>query len=339
VLVEVTRGAGHESLHRGHLALMHPDGTLESTLGDAGFLTSMRSSAKPFQAVPLITSGAADHFSFTEKEVAIACGSHHGETEQTETVAGMLKKIGLGPGALKCGLHKPFSAGSQELMDEGGQPRVLQNNCSGKHASMLAMAVHLKAPTGTYDQPDHPVQKLIRDCVSEFSGVPASRISLGVDGCGVPVFSLPISAMALMAARLVAPPKWFSSGMRNACHRIVSAMTSYPEMVGGHFQSLDTDLMKWTSGALISKSGAEGVYLAGIRPGGRWPDGLGLAFKIEDGDKANRARGAVALEALRQLGLLDKVTLKNMGTYLHSSVRNNRGEKVGLVRTTFVLPI
>ena len=135
-------------------------------LGTPETVTYLRSSAKPFQAIPLIASGAADRFGFTEKEIALACGSHSGEPIHTELAASMLKKIGLGPDALKCGTHEPFSAEeTRRLRESGKAPNVLQNNCSGKHAGMLALAVHLRAPTETYDHADNPVQLAITRAV------------------------------------------------------------------------------------------------------------------------------------------------------------------------------
>src|SRR6478672_1985535 len=150
-LVEVRRGGITESRHRGHVVAIEPDGNVVAQLGVPETVTFLRSSAKPLQALPLLVSGAADAFGFTDREVALACASHNGEPIHTEIVASMLKKIGLTPDALKCGTHEPFSPEvNRELRARGEAPNVLQNNCSGKHAGMLALAVHLGAPTETY---------------------------------------------------------------------------------------------------------------------------------------------------------------------------------------------
>src|SRR6267143_3484822 len=152
-LVEVTRGAITESRHRGHVVAVEPDGNIVAYLGAPETVTFLRSSAKPHQAIPLITSGAADRFGFTEKEIALACASHSGEPIHTELALSMLKKIGLGPEALKCGVHEPFSTEeARRLRERGEAPNVLQNNCSGKHAGMLALALHLRAPRESYNQ-------------------------------------------------------------------------------------------------------------------------------------------------------------------------------------------
>src|SRR5262249_48606394 len=152
-------------------------------LGSPEVVTYVRSSGKPFQAIPVITTGAADRFGFNEQEIAIACGSHSGEPLHVETVLSMLGKIGLDGSALKCGVHIPFNAAAAaELGRSGRSPSALQNNCSGKHAAMLALARHLGTPTETYDEPDHPVQKMITKVVADFSDVPIEKIEMGTDG-------------------------------------------------------------------------------------------------------------------------------------------------------------
>ncbi|MDX6385716.1 MAG: hypothetical protein QOK48_3289, partial [Blastocatellia bacterium] len=161
-LVEVWRGPIVESRHRGHLTAVDGLGRTIAALGRPETVTYVRSSGKPFQAMPLVVSGAADHFGFTEQEIAIACGSHSGESIHVDTVRSMLAKIGLNEGALKCGVHEPFSAEvARELTRNQQSPNVLQNNCSGKHAGMLALALHLGAPTESYDEMSNPVQQAI----------------------------------------------------------------------------------------------------------------------------------------------------------------------------------
>lgn len=338
-LVEVRRGSITESRHRGHVVAVDGDGQIVARLGAPETLTYLRSSAKPFQAIPLVHSGAAARFDFDEREIAVACASHSGEPVHVETVAGMLRKIGLDESALKCGTHEPFSSEeTKRLRERNEQPNVLQNNCSGKHAGMLALALHLGAPTETYDQPDNPVQLEIGHTVEQFSGVPLEDIAVGVDGCGVPVFGVTVRAMALMYARLVAPPGEWDEEIRAACERIVKSMTAYPEMVGGTTERLDTEMMRATGGALISKVGAEGVYTVGVLPSAVWPRGLGLALKIEDGED-RRSRPTVVIESLRQLGVLSGDAYEAVKPYSRFPVRNHRGEEVGEVRAAFELEL
>lgn len=338
-LVEVTRGAITESRHRGHVIAVEPDGRIVAFLGAPETVTFLRSSAKPHQAVPLITSGAADHFDFTQQEIALACASHSGEPIHTEVAASMLRKIGLSPADLKCGVHEPFSPDvARELRERGEEPNVLQNNCSGKHAGMLALAKFLGAPTEDYDRPENPVQIAIGETVAQFSDIELENISIGIDGCGVPVFGITVKGMALMYARLVAPPHAFDEPTRKACNRIVSAMTSFPELIGGTKDRLDTEMMRATGGSLVSKVGAEGVYTAGVLPCEVWPKGLGLAVKIEDGDD-HRARPTVVIESLHQLGALSEEARDAVSRYAFFPIHNRRAEVVGEVRAVFALNV
>lgn len=336
-LVEVRRGPIVESRHRGHVAAVDGDGHLAASIGEPETVTYLRSSAKPFQALPLVTSGAADRFGFTEIELAVACGSHSGQDIHAETVAGMLRKIGLDESFLKCGVHEPFDRETAErLRVRGEQPSVVRNNCSGKHMGMLALALQLGAPPEIYDHPDGPVQRAILRAVSQLSGVAVEDIAVGTDGCGVPVFGMSVRAMALMYARLVAPPAEFDGTTRRACERIVAAMTARPEMVGGTTERFDTEVMRAARGRVVSKIGAEGVYTAGVLPCEAWPRGLGLAFKIEDGED-RRARSTIAIESLRQLGVLDKNVREALAAYSSFPVKNHRGDIVGEIQPSFEL--
>lgn len=338
-LVEVWRGPIVESLHRGHLVAVDGAGQIVAELGAPQTVTFIRSSGKPFQTIPLITSGAADRFGFTDQEIAIACGSHSGEQIHVETVQSMLKKIGLGENALKCGVHDPFSIEvSKELARKQQRPSVLQNNCSGKHAGMLAVAKHLGAPIESYDEPSHPLQQLILHTVSKFSGIPEEQIFIGTDGCAAPVFGVPVRAMALMYARLVSPSADFEQPVKDAGRRIVEAMIRFPEMVGGSKDRLDTEMIRAGNGRLISKIGAEGVYTVGVLPSADWPNGLGLALKVEDGDD-RRARPPAVIEALRQLGVLSESEITALASYAPTPITNRRGDRVGEARAAFSLNI
>jgi L-asparaginase II len=336
-LVEVRRGAITESRHRGHIAAVTSDGKVVSYFGVPETVTFLRSSAKPLQSIPVLASGAAERFGFTEREVTLACGSHSGEPIHTEIASEMLRKIGLGPEALKCGTHEPYSVEvARKLRESGEQPNVLQNNCSGKHVAMLALAKHMGAPIENYDRPENPVQLAVGHIISQFSGVPQEDLAIGVDGCGVPVFGITLKAMALAYVRLISPPPTFEKPVRDACARIVKAMTTFPELIGGTSDRLDTEIMRAAPKKLISKVGAEGVYTAGVLPCKEWPDGLGLALKIEDGDD-HRARPPVVIESLRQLNVLANESLEAVSRYAFFPLRNRRGDLVGEIRASFSL--
>ncbi len=336
-LVEVKRGSITESRHRGHIAVVEADGNIIACAGAYETVTFLRSSAKPLQALPLLVSGAADRFGFTDQEVALACASHNGEPIHTEIVSSMLRKIGLGVEALKCGVHEPYGVeAARELQKRGEQPNALHNNCSGKHAGMLAVAVHLGASIDNYESPENPVQKAIADTVSEFCGVPVTDMAVGIDGCAAPIFGITVKAMALSYARLVSPPETFDKVTRDACERIVRVMSAYPELIGGTSDRLDTEIMRAAPHRVISKVGADGVYTAGILPCKEWPNGLGLALKIEDGDD-KLARPTVVVESLKQLGVLRDESLEAVAKYAFFPVRNRRGDLVGEITASFAL--
>jgi L-asparaginase II len=338
-LVEVRRGGLTESRHRGHVVAIEPDGNVVAFLGSPETVTFLRSSAKPLQAIPLLISGAAERFGFTDREVALACASHNGEPIHTELAESMLQKIGLGPEALKCGVHEPYSVEfARELRERGEAPNVLHNNCSGKHVGMLAVALHLDAPIETYNKPEHPVQIDIGKTIAKFADVPVEDLMVATDGCAVPVFGLTVRAMALAYARLISPPASFDNATREACRRIVRVMSAYPELIGGTSERLDTEIMRAAPGLLVSKVGAEGVYTAGINPCEQWPNGLGVALKIEDGDD-RRSRPTVVVESLRQLGVLRDASLDAVARYAFFPVLNRPGEIVGEIRAEFDLKI
>jgi len=249
----------------------------------------------------------------------------------------MLRKLGLDENALKCGAHEPYSEETARLLRERGeQPSPLHNNCSGKHAGMLALALQLGAPVEKYDEPSSPVQRAVGRVIEQFSDTPLKDIVVGTDGCGVPSFGVTVRAMALMAVRLVVPRTGWEAGTREACRRVVSAMRRHPEMVEGTGQ-MDTEIMLRTKGRVVSKVGAEGVYTAGVSPCEEWPRGLGVAFKLEDGDREERARPVAAVEALRRLGVLRADELGALSRFAGTTLCNHRGDRVGEVRAAFEL--
>lgn len=331
ILAKAIRGETVESIHRGHLIVTSGAGETLFRLGNPETVTFWRSSAKAFQAIPFLTSGAADAFGFSEREIALACGSHSGEPMHVETAAQMLEKIGLSETDLRCGTHLPFDEKrAAEMIHNDEKPTQLHNNCSGKHAAMLAFAKNIGADLGTYELMGNPVQQAILDCVAEFSDVPRDEIRIGIDGCAAPNFAVPIRAMAKSFAKLVFPPKTFDDETREACRRIVSATLAHPEMIGGT-DRLDTMIMQNAHGKIVSKIGAEGVYSAGVLPSPKWKTGLGIAFKIEDGDD-KRARAVVLVELLRQLEILDADALTDISPLM---IKNRRGDTVGRVKASF----
>ena len=333
ILAQVIRGETVESAHRGHLIVLDGDGRTIASLGNPETVTFYRSAAKAFQAIPFITSGAAERFGFTESEIALACASHSGEKIHTGLAAAMLEKAGLGEKDLRCGAHLPFSEKTAEAMIRRGEkPTQIHNNCSGKHAAMLAFARHIGAEIETYEKLENPVQQRIMETISLFTAVPPGEIKIGVDGCAAPNFAVSVRAMARSFVKLVNPPEDFDENLKIACQKIVSAKMNYPELIGGK-ERLDTILMQAGKRRFISKIGAEGVWLCGVLPNEKWKSGLGIALKIEDGDD-KRARAVVAIEVLRQLGIFNAKTLRKFSPL---PVRNRRGDLVGTVQAKFKL--
>lgn len=329
ILVEVIRGETVESAHRGHLAAVDGKGNSILEIGDPKTITFLRSSAKPFQALPFIASGAADAFGFSEEEIALACASHSGEPRHVRIAQLMLERVGLSEAHLRCGSHLPFYEKEAERMIRAGEhPSQLHNNCSGKHSAMLGFAKHIGADIAEYENRENPVQQAILDTVSHFSELDKAQIKIGTDGCAAPNFAMPVAAMAQCFANLVMPPAFLSKAERNACERIVSAMTKFPELIGGT-ERLDTMLVQAAGGKIVSKEGADGVWLCGVLPCKKWPKGLGIALKIEDGDD-KRARPVVAAAVLRDLGIIADGDLP---IPLPMPIKNRRGDTVGRIET------
>ncbi len=329
ILAKVIRGETVESVHRGHIFAVDGEGNTVISVGDPSMVTYFRSAAKPFQTFPVITSGAAEAFGFTEDEIAMTIASHSGEPMHIEIVSRMLEKIGATESDLRCGAHSPFnSKAGEELFRSGGSPTQLHNNCSGKHVGMLALAKHIGADIADYDRVEHRVQKRILRCIADFTGLAEQQIAIGIDGCAAPNFAVSVAAMARSFANLVFPLN-FHASVQQAASRVVQAMVRYPELIGGS-ERLDTMLMKAAAGKIISKVGADGVWCCGVLPSTQFPSGLGVALKVEDGDD-HRGRPVIAVEILRQLDILVRDDLRDLSPM---SIKNRRGDVVGRVEAS-----
>jgi len=316
ILVKVYRNELVESIHRGSLAIVSKNGDLLYYVGDPYYVTYMRSSAKPLQAIPVVESGALEKYGINERELATIVASHNGENIHIEAVRSILNKIDLDETYLKCGIHMPYSEEARKkLILEGKEATPVYNNCSGKHSGMLLLAKMKNYPFEKYYEPEHPVQKEILKTmryITKYEG-----IKIGVDGCGVPVFGMPLYNMALGFARLTNPED-LERRKKEAVEKIVHAMQSYPENVAGT-KRFDTDLMK-TTRKVIGKSGAEGVYCVGALN-----KGIGIALKIDDG--ANRAKSPVIMEVLKKLDILNEKELESLKKY-HAPLNKNHHKKI-----------
>ena len=326
--VELTRGGIVESLHYGAVAVADPQGRLVASYGDPQAVTFLRSSAKPFQALPLIESGAAERFGFTPPEIALACASHTGQDMHADAIAAIHAKVGVTEDDLLCGQHPV----------EGHAPRPFRHNCSGKHTGMLAFARHRGLPTADYVSPQHGIQQTILQTFSEMCGVDAAAVVVGIDGCSAPNFAIPLVNAATGFARL-ADPSQFPEPRATALKTIFAAMTAHPEMVSGPGE-FDAVLMRLKPGLVVAKGGAEGYQTLALAPGAVSPGSpaLGVALKAADG--SSRATKVMALETLCQLGFLaeaDLAVLAERGFGALVPLKNWRGLPTGEMRACFKL--
>ena len=328
-MVEVWRGEICESRHVGHLAVADGAGRLVLALGDPERVIFMRSSAKPFQTMAVVLSGAADRFNMTSADLAIATASHTGERVHLEQVEHLLSLVGHTAADLQCGACPPLDREVRlELLRDGRGPEAIHSDCSGKHAAMLGVAEILGGDTANYLDPDAPGQKLAREVVAEMCMLRVEDVVVGVDGCSAPVFGVPLRAMAAGYARL-AQPDSLRGELRSAAMRVRDAMLMHPYLIAGRNQ-VGVDIMREGQGRLIAKMGAEAVF--GV---GDLARGLGLALKLDDGQQ--RGVAPALIEALVQAGFLDEAQAAALGAWRGGPQRNYGGREVGRVVARFAL--
>jgi len=321
VEVQAWRGSIAESRHRLEFAAIDAEGRLHAGSGDARRVTSFRSSAKPFQLLALVERGHAERFGFSDEELAVMAASHTGSPYHLRLVTGILERIGLPETLLACGFHEPLDP--ESLADVRAHPEKrgpLYNNCSGKHAGMLALAVAESWPTEGYERQEHPIQQLARRAVADLCGIASDDLHTGTDDCGVVTFGLPLTAMARGYARLAAAMDGGDARER-ALHRIRTAMTTYPTATGGAAR-FSTQLMEATRGRLVAKGGAEGLECLGIMG-----SGLGLALKSLDG--ASRALPPATVALLEHLGEIHETERDRLASSRRPVIRNLVGREVG----------
>jgi L-asparaginase II len=328
-LVEVTRGDIVESIHRGDIAVVNSNGNLIYKLGDINHLCYMRSASKPIQVIAALEAGIVEKYGLSLAEIALAMSSHSGERIHIATLKSIMQKTGISEDALLCGTHEPLGIeAARKLISDGIIPNSLHCNCSGKHLGQLAAVKAKGLPLNDYNKLGGGIQPEILDIISAFSGVEASAIKLGIDGCGIPVYGIPLMNIALSYANLCSNS--FKNGKYDRSREyVLKAMTTHPEMIGGKGR-FDTELISHFGDRLIGKFGDEGVYCIGLIG-----KGTGIALKIEDGH--TRAVGPVILETLRQMGVVGSEELDPLKNLWKPSIKNHRGENVGEIRPVFEL--
>ena len=321
VLVNTLRGDVVENRHRGAIAVCDPSGRELHTWGDVSALVYPRSAIKTLQALPLVESGAAEHFSLSDAELALACSSHNAETVHTETVRHWLDTIGLDEAALECGVHPPLhEKTAQKMLLDKTEPGRIHNNCSGKHTGMLTTCRFLGEETRGYIEREHPAQQRWFDVLGDMAKVDMRKLPWSRDGCGIPVIAMPLATIASAFARLVAPDD-LPQTRADASERLTRAIAAQPFMVAGSGR-LCTEIMHLTGRRVLVKTGADGVYTAALED-----LQLGIALKIDDGTGA--AAEVSLLAVLNHLGVLNDDELEALVERRRMPIRNTRGVLTG----------
>lgn len=321
--VAVRRGGRVESVHNVAACAADAEGNVVLRVGTVDVPVFLRSSAKPFIAAAAVRAGVLERFGFGERELAVMCASHNGEPGHVELVASMLERIGATAGDLACGAHPPsYEPAAAALAARGEKPTALHNNCSGKHAGILALAKVLGAPFAGYTELRHPAQRTILDLCARVSDDVFGPDTLAIDGCGIPVYATTLRKAAHSFARL-ATLRGIDDADATALARVASAMTAEPWYVAGTGR-FDTDLMRATAGRVVGKAGAEGVHCDALLDGG-----LGVALKVTDGTR--RAAPPATLAVLDALHALEPAAREALRPHAVVPVKNVAGRVVGEV--------
>lgn len=318
IIAEVLRGSLVESRHRGAFIVCDASGKILVSMGETSADVYPRSAIKAFQALPVLQSGAADRFGLTPEEIALCCSSHDGEPDHVRVARSILAKAGNSEADLECGAHWPSNGDAMRALAAAGEkPQAIHNNCSGKHAGMLALARIMGVDPKGYVRPEHPVQKEIAKVYGAICGVDLSTAPMGIDGCSVPTWALPLSNVATGFAKLCTTPEGI---------RIVAAVRTHPFMVAGSTR-FDTKIMEAVP-RLFIKVGAEGVFCGCIAHAS-----LGFALKCDDG--AFRGAEVAVAEMLLKLDVWTLEEKDALRTFASRPLKNWRKLETGLERASF----
>ena len=324
LLVEVTRNRAVESQHFGAALVCDYKGNVLESWGDIERLVFPRSALKPFLAIQLIESGASDHYALGDAELSLACSSHQGEQIHQVVLRSWLKRLGLTEDSLACGPVLPEHTDSaHQLLASGSHGCRIHHNCSGKHAGFLTTALHLDLSLKNYHQLEHPLQQLSLDILSDLTEMNIKKYPIGIDGCGLPAPTMPLLQLCYAVARF-AKPNALPESRAKAIYRLHEAIINEPLYIAGH-GSVISELNEATKGAVLAKSGAEGIVTAALPE-----QGLGIAVKIADG--SNRARSVALLAILDHMGLLSEEVKQKLDSHLSPTIINSRGLVVGEIR-------
>ncbi|WP_379131364.1 asparaginase [Paenibacillus sp. sgz500958] len=329
VLVREYRSDLLECVHSGHIAIVGENGQLKGYAGDPGFVSFTRSAAKPLQAIPGIRGGIAEHYRLTPAEIALMTASHRGESYHVAALESISSKIGIVEEQMICATSYPLDRSSREEAIRGKGKRKIYHNCSGKHLGILSYSKLKELPVEEYANPDHTVQREIIETIAYMADVAPDSIRRGTDGCGLPVFALPLTALACAYLKLSCPDLIGDGPTRRAVSTITSAMHMHPEMVAG-FGRLDSILLEDDN--IIAKGGFKGVYCFGLRR-----ERLGISFKILDGSEEEW--GLIVHSILKQLGYSNANTMDKLSKAFSGDIYNDGGTLVGRAQAEFPLEI
>jgi L-asparaginase II len=328
ILAEVYRNKTVESVHYGSIVVSDNQGNILYQVGDPDLVTYTRSSAKAFQFLPVFESGAIKRFGHSLEQIAIMLGSHNGSEKHQEVAKSNLELIGLSESHLRCGSHVPYELTLHGKYPDPGQTFTqLAHNCSGKHSGQLALALQLGDDPAEYINPDSKTQQTVRQVFAEMYEVPSDNLLIGIDGCSLPNYALPLRNMAKAYAKLIT--KAVDSPLRKeACETVVRAMREYPLMISGRGRC---DLIvSEACDDVILKVGGEAIQLIGVLS-----RGIGIVIKIADAGR--RALCPVIIETLRQLGVLSDSHMKELAEYATPPLYNQREIEIGRVVPAFTL--
>ena len=328
IVLNYTRAGHIENIHRGDVVAVNCAGKIISAVGNSHLPMFWRSAAKPFQALAFVKNGGMEKFNISQEELAVLVSSHSGEDNHVALVRGILKKVGLDESVLDCGTLRPLNSKVFKRLIKNDEPILpVYNQCSGKHTQIIALAMMLGIPYEGYTQPEHEAQKIIFKHVAMASKMPEDKLEIGIDGCGVPVFYLPLYNMSLAYARLSTPSKGDWGEYETAATKIRDAMSEYPQVVSGTGR-VDLAVTEITKGRIITKMGSDAVYCMAVKNGD-----LGITFKIEDGNFAVVTPMVIAV--LKKLDLLTKEEAAELDKQFPPVLKNHRGDIIGTIEAVF----
>ncbi len=325
ILVAIYRENVLESFHRGVICAVNKNGEIIFSAGDVNQICYPRSAMKLLQVIPLIELGGIEHFGFTLEEIALMCGSHNAENDHLLVLDSILRKCGCSRSDLLCGSQFPTHKPDADLLIRNNEkPTAAHNNCSGKHAGMLALCKLTDNTISDYIHPDHPVQILIRKACADMYEYDEHKMIMALDGCSAPIFSVPVYHQAL-AYKNLANPDQFDDKRKRACTLVIQAVSTYPFMVAGT-KRYCTDLMTITAPKIIGKTGAEGIFCMSLTE-----QQIGICIKIDDGKMLPQYNVAQAL--VDSTGLFDKATLAPLHHYAENEIKNFNKCITGRIKT------